>query len=116
MPLSKESAAMYSTCKPRELELWERRAAPGSRLVYFSGESIARAAVTDTEKQRPAPELADVINRIRSLYNLGHIDLFQRRTSIGERNVGTFDYFAVWRDRPAKVPTEHRLMPMIPFA
>jgi hypothetical protein len=93
-------------CDEVTLEAWERAGKPGTNLVYFSGESVAHEL--DLAKKREDARFIDAINRIRSLYNVGQVDLVQRRTSYGTK-VGEFDYIAIWRERPAKIASHEKI-------
>jgi len=96
-----------------DLETWERRGAPGSKLIYYVGGCLAYDVEYSKRGKKPSPLFANVINRIRDLANLGRVDLAQRRLTRGRESV--FAYEAIFRDSPTPVNKEHAISEVIPF-
>lgn len=101
-------------CDVAELTAWEGRATPGEPLVYYSGPCLGRDIELDRKNERPTAVEADIVNRIRSLYNMGQVSLVQRRLSSGQGS--SFAYTAIFNERPAKIKRENQLEEVKPFS
>ena len=94
-------------CELAELTAFEHRAIPGEVFAYYKGGSLGRDIEFNGGTKTPTAAMASVVNRIRDLFNLGRIDLTQKRLAHGKDSA--FSYQAVFRHTPVKVPNEHKL-------
>ena len=104
----------HQLCSSEELSAWEGKGKPGSNIIYYQGPSLGRAVSFDTNSKRPTEQTANVVNRVRDLYNLGRIALVQRRLSLGDRT-SQFAYVAIFLDKPHDIPSQGRLFPVCPY-
>ncbi len=85
-------------CTDEELIAFEAEAQPGEEFLYFSGENLPQQG-TATERD------TDILNRLRTLYNLGRIDFTQRKLALF-----SYEYLAIFRNKPAVIDERCMLM------
>ncbi len=85
-------------CTNEELTTFEAKAAPGEVFLYFSGENLPQQG-TATEAE------TDMLNRVRTLYNLGRIDLVQRKLALF-----SYEYLAIFRNKPTTIDERGMLL------
>lgn len=88
------SAKSSAPCSRSDLAAFIAADQPGNRLTYFIAVHDGGYRGLDlTLRWHPTRDLRAVVNRVRSLYNMGLVDLVQDRTVSPD----VTHYVAIWR-------------------